>query len=213
MGDIPISCGTAGYAPADRAEALFLQEYLSCQTSDREFIEEYYKNCNGKTYWDDIQNNESAINCLKNRIFNQLSTTRAVTVFNEDTLSEEVKNLNAADLTSYLLKNEKELRESIQSLSNTIYNYKQYEKIMPFEGDMSTKEYLDYLVRDYSNTTDGRLKYLDQKELALYTMFKETGRNSEAEGYLKAMEDLINQRKGYEEAALRIMEYGGIDEE
>ena len=211
MGDIPISCGTAGYAPADRAEALFLQEYLSCQTSDREFIEEYYKNCNGKTYWDDIQNNESAINCLKNRIFNQLSTTRAVTVFNEDTLSEEVKNLNAADLTSYLLKNEKELRESIQSLSNTIYNYKQYEKIMPFEGDMSTKEYLDYLVRDYSNTTDGRLKYLDQKELALYTMFKETGRNSEAEGYLKAMEDLINQRKGYEEAALRIMEYGGID--
>ncbi len=102
------------------------------------------------------------------------------------------------------------LVNDINGLTSTIYNYKQYKGIMPFEAEMTGEEYLNYLVQDYSGLTgDNRFNYLDQREIALYQMYMSTGRQDRAREYLNAMDDLINQRIGFQEAAERVMSYQG----
>ncbi len=121
----------------------------------------------------------------------------------------KLTNMSFLETSKEVVDDYRTLNNDINTLSNTLYNYRQYEKIMPYEADMSGRTYLDYLVKnynDYSGKNVDKLKYLNQSELALYFMYKDNS-SSKANGYLDAMEDMINQRKGLEMAANRIDNY------
>lgn len=99
--------------------------------------------------------------------------------------------------------------KDISLMNETIYQLKQYGAILPYEMEMENLDYLDYLVKDYSKmepddiVNENNIKYLSQEELALYDYFKNNNPDKAAP-YIKALQDTINQRKGYEDAALRI---------
>ena len=185
-------------------EQEFLFKYLEVQNQDLidDLTKKYNENIDNLVY----MNNIVALKDIKLHLSNQLELSKTITLDTGDKIS-----LNPLALLEYYYDDKKAINESIVGLENTIYNYKQYQALMPFDADMKTTKYLDYLVRDYSDINLKESRYLSQSELALYTMYMETGQGDKAKNYLVAMNDLINQRKGYEDAAERIMAYGGVD--
>ena len=106
-----------------------------------------------------------------------------------------------------------QLNNDILLLNKNIYYYEQYKKIMPFEEARREKGYLEYLGKDFSSYDNeilngtlynGKYKdyinYMDQNELALYDYIYSTRGSDIAETYLFALNDTINQRKGYQNA-------------
>ena len=102
----------------------------------------------------------------------------------------------------------------IINLQSAIYNYEQYQKLMPFEEARRNIDYLDYISKDYSNYDNdilngnmygGKYKdylnYMDQSEVALYDYIYTKQGSDIAETYLFALTDTINQRKGFEKAS------------
>lgn len=187
-------------------ENQFLSGYLTA--SDISFLNDI-ENKYGKRYYDLINEDDNFDISweVRQRLKQQFTITKTVVDGNE-----EEHTYNPLELVDFYINDRAEMNESINSLANTIYNYNQYKGLMPYEAEMQGEEYLNYLVQDYSNLAgNDKLRYLDQRELALYQMYKGTGQEDKANEYLGAMEDLINQRQGFEWAAERIMSYGGID--
>lgn len=143
-----------------------------------------------------------------------------------DTDTGEVKNVSVFDAMKYYVNDYIIDQEAIAGAKHTRDNYEHYRKLMPFDADMQGQVYLEYLTRDWNDIDYGlysdlmgKKEYLSQKELALYMMYKGanlpgiTNNNIDedrAAAYLEAMDDLINQRKGLEEAALRIKYYNDL---
>ena len=101
-------------------------------------------------------------------------------------------------------------------MRETVYQFKQYARLLPYEFETEKTDYLDYLCRDYSDysydgvVTEANYHYLQQNELALYEFLKSTD-PTRAREYINCLTDTINQRKGYEEAAMRISEMSDGD--
>ena len=124
----------------------------------------------------------------------------------------KLENGNKESIQNYGKQQYAQNRADIDTLENTIYNYKQYLKLMPYERYMEDPRYLEYLVQNYTSyyKSDDDLSYLDYKEIALYSMLNDQS-FIQAKGYINAMQDTINQRRGLAMAADRIKEFGGAD--
>ena len=116
--------------------------------------------------------------------------------------------LKVLDGASNIIHDKKpELEKDIMALQNTIYNYKQYSKLMIFDDDKKNEIYLTkYLTKNYDASykneflSEDWLQYLDRSEIALLDyLYKEKG-DYHTKMYIEAMEDIVNQRKGYKEA-------------
>lgn len=94
------------------------------------------------------------------------------------------------------------MQRDLQILGMNVYRIEQMAKLFPFEAVEENSDFSNYLKKDYTNYTrmkQENLHYLDQREVAIYDYLYD--RNpSEAQEYLIALEDTINQRKGMEEA-------------
>ena len=189
----------------DLCEGRFLNSIAARNKDTRDYLEnEYWTTDVSDFIFTDGE--EEVRTYLKEKIREKLSKVTKVT-----TAEGEELELDPIQLADYYVKDRQEMIDSQNGLSNTIYNYKQYKDILPFEAEMQGEEYIKYLVQDYSSTDLKVGRYLDQREMALYQMYINTGRADKAAEYLVAMEDLINQRKGFEEAAETIMKFGGVD--
>ncbi len=123
-------------------------------------------------------------------------------------VNQKTKEYDIQGFVNSKLEDYNSLMSDISLVSESLYRYKQYSLLLPFEVEMENKDYLDFLVKDYSkfkdnNITKDNYGYLTQEEIALYAYLKSKD-GSRAASYIKALQDTINQRKGYEEAALRI---------
>ena len=97
----------------------------------------------------------------------------------------------------------RELQMNINSISTQIYNLEQLTKILPYTHVMENADFSNYLSRDYANdkSIPDRLKEnLSQEELAVYVYIIDHDGKAKADGYIAAMEDLINQRIGMRKA-------------
>ena len=171
--------------------------------------------------------NDSELNEIKAHMKEQLNKLRSYsgTILNNENGKEEV--LNSIDLIKYYANDCVSYEDAITTASNTKRNYEMYQKIMPYEADMQGNIYLEYLTQDYSKLDVDNLlpelgdniKYMSQSEIALYCMYKgikidnptfsaTLNKNEEnADNYLLAITDLINQRHGLEDAVLRLEDY------
>ncbi len=125
--------------------------------------------------------------------------------------SDEEKSYNLSDYCEMRVNECSSIITDIALVNESVYQYEQLQLLLPYEIEMENLDYFDYLVKDYShiefdeNVNQNNISYLSQEELALYYYFKNSDSNK-ASGYIKALQDTINQRKGYEEAAMRIYE-------
>ena len=95
-----------------------------------------------------------------------------------------------------------------------IDGFKQAKKLMPFEINMENSDFQSYLSKDfsgYSLLSQEQLQVMSQKEVALYDYLYHTKSKQEAEAYLKAMEQTMNQRIGAYRAAeyIEYLKQGG----
>ena len=98
------------------------------------------------------------------------------------------------------------LETDIGLIAKELYYYRQYVKLVPFEDDLENEIYLTkYATKtkeDYKNYKNNSLpkewlEYLDTTtELALFDYLYNEVSEEEAQKYLDAMEDIVNQRKG-----------------
>ncbi len=98
-----------------------------------------------------------------------------------------------------------DMQNDLASLGNQVYNIKQYQKLMPYEEVRKDPEYLMYLGKDYGTQT-GDMAFLDQTELAIYHYLKDHPQAGGCSGYMSALEDTLNQRKGFYYAAKYVEE-------
>ena len=121
----------------------------------------------------------------------------------------EVSKFSLKDFDSVVTDDYNSLVTDITLTNENLYQYKQYKKILPFEIETESIDYIKYLIKDYSEykpdgvITSDNINYISQEEIALYEYLKQKDQ-SMASNYIKALEDTINSRKGYEEAALRL---------
>lgn len=200
---------TNNYDDGDN-EQEFLNTYLLYQD---EFSSSIYDKYGQNSIYDlTSDNSQNIIKEIKSHLYEDLLYTKTVD-YNEDETPN--KKVNLFELIDYYSEDEQRMRDDINALSCTLYNYKQYQKLMPFEEEMKSEKFLNYLIQDWSKakpvTNQHDLQYLTQKEISLYFMYIKTGREDVAKEYIEAMKDLIHQRQGYEEAAERILHYGGVD--
>jgi len=96
------------------------------------------------------------------------------------------------------------LMASMSECQQYIDGFKQAKKLMPFEINMENGDFQPYLQKDYSGyslLSQEQLQVMSQKEVALYDYLYHTKSKQEAEAYLKAMEQTMNQRIGAYRAA------------
>ena len=205
-------------------ENTFLRKYLQAQEfandePDAKKIQGYYST-SPATIWMTQDNN--ALTILKNKINDQINSfSSSVKVLFDDEKIDPFK-LNGETLATYYETDIKACEETMLVTSKQISDYKKYQLIMPYEADMKGNTYLEYLVHNWSDIDisstcpelHDKIQYMSQQELALYFMYKgvlpgknDVSDNEKAKGYLNAMDDLINQRHGLEDAILRIREY------
>ena len=110
--------------------------------------------------------------------------------------------------------------KDIQTLSSTIYNYKQAMLLLPYQSFMEDDEFKEFLSKDfeklkakYKKLLGANADYLQDDEIALYAYLSEHVSSTDAEGYLSAMTDTLNNRKGLVEALKYIakLNEGGYD--
>lgn len=107
----------------------------------------------------------------------------------------------------YELYNEAVIMESdIMKMSQSIYQYRLYYNLMPYEEKRKNKDFNAYLNKDYSNYSNkvfesgeykDWLKYMDRSEVVLFEYLMNTEGESSAKNYLNILEDTVNQRIGY----------------
>ena len=161
-------------------EMSFLVDYFENQ--DEEFIDESrgkYGYKSASTLLVD-ENNTEFIDVLKNRI-------------NSQTESFNFKE------TQELVDNKIQFDKTLASLSGQIHNLKQCEIMMPYDELRKDPEFLKYLGKTYD--AKGEFEWYDQTELAMYHYVYEKEGFDSANDYLKALEDTVNQRKGFVAAA------------
>jgi len=188
------------------AESIFIQKYIDlyCDEGVQKFSDIIY-NFNEKTgygynlydlgydgenpFWfRNINDKEYMVELLKNQV-------KLNDIF---VMYDEVQSLHTKCLGQY---------EEIQTLKNSVYNFKQYAMLMPFEPYMKEEEYLNnYLSKDYSNYSHKEIsnkwiKYLTVDEIAMFDYVYNEKSQYEAKEYLLAIEDRINQRIGFERMA------------
>ncbi len=166
------------------------------------FLRHYYENITDKTdgvmttfskIYGDNQYTDEDINSIKNYILQNFDFESL------DTLQKKYADC-------------REKQQDILTVKSTLYNYKQYQKLMPFESFKDDKEYLEYLQRnlntyssrDMSSLFSGDYKdfynYMDQSELALYFYLNDKFGTDKSLEYLEAMKDTVNQRIGFDNA-------------
>lgn len=94
--------------------------------------------------------------------------------------------------------------ESISLVKSKISQMEYAKKLMPFEYEMTNPDFAEYLNKDYfsySLLSQEKLQYMSKQEVALYDYLYHNKSKTEAEAYLKVMEDAINQRIGAYKAA------------
>lgn len=214
----------------DYAERLFLTKFIRNQGEFKEQFSNKYGSDPVNFLLDDglIGNNDpdsyyvtrrDLINDIKGLISTNLSAKMSVKTWEVDDKTHEniVKDFDVFELADYYTsdgfkKAKQELNDSILDIRNTKYNYERYLEVLPYLGEKDDPKYLEYLTKDYSKYdllyTDigGKVQFLNQEEIALYMMLKETGKEDKASGYLDAMSDMIAQREGFQLAAERIYE-------
>lgn len=137
-------------------------------------------------YFYEIKDKEKVTNFVKSYIKSQ-------DIFDTyDTLAEKTSECIA-------------MQSNLSSLSNQIYNLNQYKKLMPYEELRKDSEFLKYLGTNFG-TQSGDLAWLDQTELAIYYYLKSQNDKGDyhagsVSNYIKALEDSLNQRKGFYYAA------------
>ena len=198
-------------------ENKFLKGYMSAQifTDNTSLRNLQGINCSSPTILEVSEENKIA---LKEYIKNQIGQ-----------FSSDIQNIRGSEVPISLKLSSEDLlelyntdmkgyQESIAITTGTIENYKQYKELMPYEADMNGDLYLEYLVRDWNKLNldvdcpelNGKIQYMSQQEMSLYYMYKDTGNEDKAIAYLKAMDDLINRRKGYEMAYERFEKYSQV---
>ena len=199
-----------------RNENKFLKGYLSAQifTDDPSLRKLQETNCPGTLILEVSEENKTAIKThMKNQI-SQFSSDIQNIRHSDEPISLK---MSSKDLSELYTTDTQGYQEAIAITAGSLENYKQYKGLMPYEADMELRrdEYLEYLVQDWNKLnidTDcpelkDKIKYMSQQEMSLYFMYKNTGNEDKAEAYLKAMDDLINRRHGYEMAAERMEKY------
>ncbi len=91
------------------------------------------------------------------------------------------------------------MQNDLKTLSNTVYNYKQAQKLMPYEKYLQDTGYNEYLAINYEDYTlidKSKLEYLKQEEIALYDYLYNNKGKKLANDYLNALNDMINSRQG-----------------
>ena len=173
-------------------------------SSDSEitFLRHYYENITNKT--DDInatfskiygnsQYNSEDIKSIKNYISENFDFEKL------DTLQKDLADC-------------RQRQQDILTIEGTLYNYKQYQKLMPFEEAKNNLGYLEYLGYDYNDYDSPAFvefsnpkfsewfNYLDRNEIALYCYLYENDKDKGIQ-YLNALQDTVNQRIGFDRAS------------
>ena len=214
----------------DYAERLFLTKFINSQGEFKnEFSKKYgvdprnylldeglWGNNDPDSYY---KARADLINDIKGLISTRLSEKVTVKTYElaDDKQSNIVRKFNVFELADYYTSDgfkqaKKELNDSILDLQNTKYNYERYLEVLPYLHEKDNPEYLKYLTKDFSkydlhnDEIANKVQYLNQEEIALYMMLKESGNGEKAGKYLESMSDLIAQREGFQLAAERIYE-------
>ena len=124
---------------------------------------------------------------------------------------DEAENYSIGDYVERRIDDYNSVVSDISLVNESVYQFKQYQKLLPYEIDAEDTDYFEFLVKDYSHycgddvLTSDKIRFLSQEEIALYEYFKAKN-PKKAAGYIDALQDAINQRDGYQQAALRIDE-------
>ncbi len=159
-------------------ETAFLAEYFRVQNDD--YIDSFRNKYGGTEYSLVEDGNEEVINSLKNKLKGQTA-------------------LFSISDTEELIANKNLMENTVASLASQVYNLKQYETLMPYDEIKKDPEFLKYLGKNYD--ASGEYGWYDQTELAIYHYVYDKDGFDAANKYLKAMEDTVNQRKGFVAAA------------
>ena len=144
-------------------------------------------------------------------------------IYNEDRFKQRLRDKYGVkgDVREYLKQNYDSVVSSYQNLMTSygeyqkltatmaevkskIDNIKEAQKLMPYEILMENGDFKSYLTADYSYynlLNQDQLAVLSQQEVALYDYLYRTRSKAEADAYLKAMENTMNQRIGAYKAA------------
>ena len=144
-------------------------------------------------------------------------------IYNEDRFKQRLRDKYGVkgDVREYLKQNYDSVVSSYQNLMTSygeyqkltsamaevkskIDNIKEAKKLMPYEILMENGDFKSYLTADYSYynlLNQEQLAVLSQQEVALYDYLYRTRSKAEADAYLKAMENTMNQRIGAYRAA------------
>ena len=95
----------------------------------------------------------------------------------------------------------------METITATIYNYEQASKLLPYQSYLKDIEFKEFFENDFQKDIDkyykeigNDSKYLTSEEIALYAYLSKEISLSEAQNYLKALTDKINNAKGLEQA-------------
>ena len=130
------------------------------------------------------------------------------------------------------------MASDISTYEYAIRELKKEIKLLSYEDVKDNKEYWAYLAKIYdsdditdtinkiknllsrdfqgggysvvSSEYDEVIPYMTQEEFALLNYYLDNN-PSKAEGYLKTIQDTLNQRKGYDDACREIQDHGGVD--
>ena len=119
----------------------------------------------------------------------------------------EFTNLNFINDTREYVNEYNRYVKDIQTLSSAIYNYKQGMKLLPYQTYMEDADFKEFLENDFNKLKDQYIKelgvdadYLTDDEIALYAYLSRNVSATDANGYLSALTDTLNNRKGLAEA-------------
>lgn len=218
--------------PDDKQDKLyentFLKRYLSCQflnSKEKKTLNQGFYTTSASV----LNMSDEDVNVLKSHMAKQLEQYN--TDLNIILGDKANKKLSSKDLADFYKTDIESYEQNIATTSTTIQSYKQYKLLMPYDAEMQGDLYLEYLTQDYNDLNlekecpelIGKIQYMSQQEIALYCMYKgiklknqanpklanDKTDKAKADGYLNAMDDLLNRRKGYEEAVLRFQSYNG----
>lgn len=97
----------------------------------------------------------------------------------------------------------RQLAGTMATIKEKIRDLERGKKLIPFEMEMENDDFVKYLEKDYSGSTlldAEKRSVMTQKELALYDYLLHNKSKEEANAYMDAMENAINQRIGAQRA-------------
>jgi hypothetical protein len=225
LADVFMDYALNAHADDTLNENQFLMNYLKAQVVGENEVElkNYQSYCSSPAMpWFTNLDSGKAVEHIKEHLKDQINTINVSAKMITGSDDTDISKLTSQELASFYKSEIEADEESLLIIPSQIAGYKKYQLIMPYEADMKGNTYLEYLVHNWGDidisTTcpelNGKIQYMSQQELALYFMYKGVlpGQNNvkddkKASGYLSAMDDLINQRHGLEDAIIRINQY------